>query len=87
MSMTILTNLNLIGLVLGFIAAVLLWFSPSVGVISKDGTVYFNGLDPMEPSELNAKRVRSSHWRKRYFTPLGWGMLAFSFFLQFLAAF
>jgi hypothetical protein len=29
--------------------------------------------------------VRSSYWRHRYFMPIGWGMLAASFVLQFLA--
>ena len=76
---------NQIGLLLGFVGALLLWFSPRVGVISKGGSVIFTGLDPMDPSELNLKRVRSSHWRNRYFTPIGWGMVVSSFLLQFIA--
>lgn len=79
------TILNQIGLVLGFISAVLLWFSSPVGTISKDGVLIFTGLDPMDLPEMNAKRVRSSHWRNRNFTPFGWGMLAVSFLLQLLA--
>ena len=69
------TLLNQAGLILGFAAAILLAFSSKVGVISKGGSIIFEGLDPMDPSEDNLKRVLSSHWRNRYFTPLGWGML------------
>ena len=78
-------TLTQIGLVFGLIGAVLLACSNKVGVISKGGAVIFNGLDPMAPSESNLKRVLSSHWRNRYFTPTGWGMLAVSFLLQFIA--
>ena len=79
------TFLNQIGLVLGFVSAVLLWFSSPVGTISKDGTLIFVGLDPLELPERNAQRVRTSHWRNRNFTPFGWGTLAVSFLLQLLA--
>ena len=57
-------------------------FSAKVGVISKNGVI-FTGLDPMESSELNEKKVRSSHWRNRVFAPVGWAMLALAFLLQF----
>lgn len=79
------TLLNQIALVLGFVGAILLAFSARVGVISKDGSVIFTGLDPMEPAERNVKRVRASHWRNRFFTPVGWFMLAASFLLQLAA--
>ena len=85
MSAITLSILNQIGLVLGFLGAVLLGFSSPVGTISKDGTVIFTGLDPMDSFELNAKRVHSSHWRNRIFTPLGWGAITISFLLQYLA--
>ncbi len=77
--------LNQVGLVIGFIGAALLAFSNKVGVISKGGSVIFTGLDPMDPAEDNVKRVKSSHWRNRYFTLVGWGMLAVSFLMQFVA--
>ena len=90
MNMTIiLANLSQIGLVLGFAGAILLAFSQAVGNIYKykDGSevIDFGDQDPLAKPELKIKRVRSSHWRKRYFTPLGWGMLVVSFFLQLLA--
>lgn len=78
-------TLNQIGLVLGFVGAVLLAFSNKVGVISKGGSTIFTGLDPMDPAEDNLRRVRSSHWRNRYFTPIGWAMLAASFLAQLVA--
>lgn len=77
--------LNRVGLIVGFIGAVLLAFSNKVGVRSKGGTVIFTGLDPMKPAEDNVKRVKSSHWRNRYFTPMGWCMLAASFLMQLAA--
>lgn len=77
--------LNQVGLALGFLGAVLLAFSSKVGVLSKGGSIVFTGLDPMDPSELNARKVKSSHWRNRVFTPVGWGMLALAFFLQLAA--
>jgi hypothetical protein len=77
--------LNQVGLGIGFLGSILLAFSAKVGVISKGGSVIFNGLDPMDPAEENLKRVHSSHWLNRYFTPVGWAMLAASFFLQFIA--
>ena len=81
-----LTHLNQIGLVVGFAGAVLLAFSSKIGVISKNGTVIFSGLDPMESADLNLSRVRSSHWRSRVFTPVGWSMLSLSFLLQLAAS-
>lgn len=77
--------LNQIALVAGFIGAIFLAFSAKVGVISKNGNIIFNGLDPMEPGELNARRVKSSHWRNKYFTPIGWFLLAASFAVQLWA--
>jgi hypothetical protein len=77
--------LNQLGLVSGFIGAVLLAFSAKVGVISKDGSIIFTGLDPMDPSESNVRRVRASHWRNRWLTPVDWYLLALSFLLQFIA--
>ena len=76
---------NQIALVTGFVGAVLLAFSNTFGVISKGGSVIFSGLDPMDPAEDNERRVKSSHWRNRWFTPIGWGMLAVSFLMQFIA--
>jgi hypothetical protein len=77
--------LNEAGLILGFIGSILLAFSAKIGVISKDGSIIFTGLDPMEPSNANVAKVKSSHWRNRYFTPIGWGMLALAFLLQLAA--
>jgi hypothetical protein len=77
--------LNQCGLVVGFIGAILLALSAKVGVLSRDGSIIFTGLDPMAPVEANAKRVQSSHWRHRFLTPIGWLMLASSFALQFAA--
>ena len=77
--------LNQIGLVIGFIGAILLAFSNKVGVVSRDGCIIFNGLDPMNPAAENIERVQRSHWRNRFFTPAGWSMLSASFLLQFLA--
>jgi hypothetical protein len=78
--------LNQVALVIGFFGAVLLAFSNKIGLISKDGSVIFTGLDPMDPAEDNVKRVKSSHWRNRYLTPVGWGMLAVSFLMQLVAS-
>jgi len=80
-------HLNQIGLVIGFLGSILLALSGKVGVISKEGSIIFTGLDPMDTAEDNIKRVRQSHWRNRIFTPVGWGMLAMSFFLQLIATF
>ena len=77
--------LNQSGLVLGFLGAVLLAFSSKIGVISKGGTIVFSGLDPMDPVEMNLRVVQNSHWRHRYFTPIGWVMLAVSFLAQLVA--
>ena len=79
--------LNQCGLVVGFVGAILLALSAKVGVLSKDGSIIFSGLDPMAPAETNAKRVQSSHWRHRFLTPVGWLLLASSFALQFAATF
>jgi hypothetical protein len=76
---------NQIGLFVGFLGALLLVFSGKVGVISKNGSIVFTGLDPMDQVEDNIKRVRQSHWRNRIFTPAGLGMLTVSFFLQLTA--
>ena len=80
-------ELNQFALVIGFIGSILLAFSSKVGVISKGGSVIFEGLDPMDPAADNLKRVKSSHWRNKWFTPAGWGMLALSFFTQLVATF
>jgi hypothetical protein len=77
--------LNQIGLIIGFLGTVALALSTKVGVISKDGSIIFSGLDPLDPADANVRRVRSSHRRNRYLTPIGWGMLAISFFMQFVA--
>lgn len=77
--------LNQLGLVLGFIGAVLLAFSTKVGIVSKDGSVIFTGLDPMDPAEKNLRRVRASHRRNRVLAPVGWVMLAVAFLLQLAA--
>lgn len=88
MNMGIPTILNQVALGLGFASAILLWLSPAVGGIykGKDGSISINygEQDPNAPTELKRKRVCSSHWRKRWFTPWGWGMLALSFLLQIL---
>ena len=73
------------GLVIGFAGAILLIFSNKTGVISKSGSVIFNGLDPMNPSEDNERSVRASRWRNSHFIPIGVSMLAISFLLQFIA--
>lgn len=78
-------TLNQIGLILGFVGAIVLAFSGKVGVISKGGSAIFTSLDPMDPAEENLRRVRSSHWRNRYFTPIGWATLAASFLTQLVA--
>jgi len=77
--------LDRIGLILGFFGAILLACSSRIGVISKNGSVIFNGLDPMESADKNVRCVRWSYWRNRYFTRIGWGMFAISFITQFLA--
>ena len=79
------TLLNQIALVTGFCAAILLAFSAKVGVISRGGSIIFDGLDPMDPSEVNVKRVKLSYWRNRFFTLIGWFLLASSFALQLWA--
>ena len=81
------TFLNQVGLILGLVGAILLALSGTVGVISNDASIIFTGLDPMEASDLNTKRVKASHWRNRIFTPIGWVMLAISFLLQLIATF
>lgn len=78
-------DLNQIGLVFGFVGSILLAISTRVGVISRGGSIIFDGLDPMAPSEDNARRVLRSHWRAKYFGPTGWSMLVASFLLQYLA--
>ena len=80
-------HLNQLGLACGIVAAILLALATKIGVVSKDGTTYFTGLDPMESAEKNFARVRASHWRNRYFTPAGWSLLAISFLTQFIATF
>ncbi|MEI7956548.1 MAG: hypothetical protein WCJ66_15385 [Verrucomicrobiota bacterium] len=87
MSSSLPVLLNQIGLTFGFLGSILLVFSGKVGVISKDGSIIFSGLDPMEPIEGNIKRVRRSQWRNRFFNPIGLGMLAISFLLQLVATF
>lgn len=76
-------QLSQVALALGFIGSVLLTFSAKIGTISENGNIIFNGLDPMRPIEENTKKVMHSHWRNRYFTPIGWLFLATSFSLQF----
>ena len=83
MNASTLVLLNQAGLVIGIIGAVLLAFSAKEGIFRKDGSVIFTGLDSMESPISNDKRVRSSHWRYRFFTPIGWFMLILSFVLQF----
>ena len=79
--------LNQIGLVLGMLGSVALAFSAKVGVIQQNGTIAFTGLDPMDPVDVNKRRVISSHWRNRWLTPIGWLFLGASFALQFLATY
>lgn len=81
---TTLEILTHLGLLFGFIGSVLLAFSVRIGTISEGGQIIFHGLDPMRPIEDNNKKVLRSHWRNRYFTPIGWFLLAISFVLQFL---
>ena len=85
MSPSTVAALNQAGLVLGFVGAILLAVSTKVGVISKNGSITFTGLDPFDPVEKNLRIVRTSHWRNRYFTPLGWALIAAAFFLQLVA--
>ena len=77
--------INQIGLVFGIIATIILAFATKVGVISRNGTVIFSGLDPMAPSDENEYRVVSSHKRHRLLQPIGWSFFALSFALQFAA--
>ena len=84
-AMSIGNFLSQAGLIAGFIGSVLLAFSGKVGVIGKDGTIYFYGLDYMENSEKNEKKVLRSHWRNKFFTPTGWTLLSLAFLLQFLS--
>lgn len=76
--------LTQLGLAAGFIGVVLLAFSIKVGIISEGGQIIFHGLDPNHPSDDNEKKVLRSHWRNRYFTPIGWFLLALSFCLQLM---
>lgn len=75
------------GLVFGIVGSLLLAFSAKIGTVSKGGQIIFNGLDPMELAEKNKKKVLNSHWRNRYLSPTGWGMLVISFCLQFASTF
>ncbi len=91
MNMEILTYLNPIALGFGFLGTIFLgvpWFSTPVGriFVFKDGgrEIRFPELHPMIPGEEKEKIVRSSHRRARCFTPLGWGLLALSFFFQLI---
>jgi hypothetical protein len=77
--------LNQIGLVLGFCGSLLLAVSAKVGVLGRDGAVIFTGLDPMAPPDENIRKVRASHWRNKYLSPTGWGLLMIAFLVQFLA--
>ncbi|WP_029131928.1 hypothetical protein [Sedimenticola selenatireducens] len=76
-------QLTQVGLAIGFVGSLLLAFSVKIGTISEGGQIIFNGLDPMRPAEENKKKVLNSHRRNRYFTPIGWFLLAASFALQF----
>ncbi len=78
-------HLTQIGLVIGFFGSILLAFSGKVGVISKNGSIVFTGLDPMNPAEDNVRHVKQSHWRNRLFTPVGWVLISVSFLLQLFA--
>jgi hypothetical protein len=80
-------SLTQVGLVLGIVGSVLLAFSAKIGTISEGGQIIFNDLDPMRPVEENKKIVLRSHWRNRYFTPIGWFLVAASFCLQYAATF
>ena len=77
--------LNQLGLILGFLSALVLLAANKVGVVSKDGSLIFSGLDPMDDVDDNIKRVRDSHRRYRVLRPLGLILLALSFVIQFFA--
>lgn len=79
--------INQIGLVFGLLAAIVLAFATKVGVISRNGTIVFSGLDPLVPAKDNEYRVASSHKRYCYLQPIGWSFFAVSFVLQFTATF
>lgn len=79
------TSLNQTGLVFGFFGTILIACSTKIGVISKNGSAIFFGLDPMDAAEVNVNKVRLSHWRNRFLRPLGWILLSISFLLQFIA--
>ena len=79
------SHLSQLGLILGIAGSVVLAFSTKVGTVSKDGQIIFNGLDPIRPTEENKKKVERSHKLNRYFTPIGWFLLATAFGLQFAA--
>lgn len=73
------------GLVLGFIGAILLFFSEKKGVIMPDGRMRFDGLSDLAPVDKNKKIVQRSYWRNKWFTPIGWCLLSLSFLLQFIS--
>ncbi|NOS94020.1 MAG: hypothetical protein HOP30_19045 [Cyclobacteriaceae bacterium] len=77
--------LNQLGLIIGLIGSIMLAFSGITGVISKNGSIIFTGLDPMESSDTNERKVRKTHRRNKIYTPIGWFMIAISFLLQFIA--
>ena len=73
------------GLVCGFVGSVLLFYSTKVGVMMPDGRMRFEGLDDLAPVEENKSKVRSSHWRNKWFTPIGWLLIIAAFSLQFIS--
>jgi len=79
--------LNQVGLLCGIMGSILLAFSAKVGVISKSGQIIFSGLDPSDSTANNKNKVLSSHWKNKVLTPIGWGLIALAFMLQFIATF
>ena len=73
------------GMVLGFLGSITLAFSVKIGVLGSNGTIIFTGLDPMEPAENNAAKVKAAHRRNRVCAPAGWSMLSLAFLFQFTA--
>ena len=77
--------LNQSALLLGFFDSILLYFSNKVGTIMYDGRVRFDNLDDLAPAAENKQRVLNSHWRHKWFTPIGWICLSLAFLLQLVS--
>lgn len=77
--------LSQFGLLFGFVASILLFFSQKVGTIMADDRIRYDGLDDLAPADEKKRKVRSSHWRNKWFTPIGWILLSLAFLLQLIS--